>query len=204
MNFESLLTEISALEKVAEGWRGIVFSGFYNGNKIAIKKAREPKFEHCIKTEIEIIKNLTGFPSIPKLYFTGDGFFAVEFIEGCKLDKHIRYLKEHGKKEDIVKIIVKMADTLFFFDKKGFCKKELKRCTNNIIVDRNSDIYFIDFEKSRFGVYNKNIPQFLQFLKYIGIFDIEKTLKLGKFYNETSDITKIKRHITESIYNMPV
>lgn len=200
MNFEAFSQKVTELTELASGWRGIVYTALYNGKKIAIKIPNRDEVMHTTESEVENIGYIKDADFIPKLITKGEDFFAYSFIEGKHLDKVIRELKKSGDVETYKKILTQMLNQLYYLDTIGFFKKELIRCTKNFIVNDDYHVFMIDFERSKCDVYNKNIPQFLQFLKGKHVFDFETTIELGKLYGENREM--VLERIKEGIMGL--
>ena len=82
MRFEELKPKIQGLTYLDEGWRGIVYRGFFEGKEVAIKVAKAQEKEYAIRKEARILERLKDYPYFPKLILSGEDFIMYEFIEG--------------------------------------------------------------------------------------------------------------------------
>jgi putative serine/threonine protein kinase len=191
MKFKDIKQEIEKLEKIGEGWRGNIFKGEYKGKKIAFKVPSEPIHKHSILKEGEILKIVNKAGIGGKLLLKGEDFIAYEFIEGKELRHVIN--KENAKK--IFSQILEQARKL---DKLQITKEEMHRPHANILVNKNLEVFLIDFERAKKSKKPKNITQFVQFLitggtEFLGNFDKKEAINLMRNYkNNQSDENFLK------------
>ncbi len=184
MNFNKFKKELTDVCELANGWRGIVYTAKYNNQKIAIKLPKTDEVVHTTEVEIENLKKLQHFDFVPKLVSCGNDYFAYKFIEGNHLST---FLKKNKDIEIYKKVLLQILTDLYELDKFGMFKKELIRCTKNFIVNKDFEVFMIDFERSKCDVFNKNIPQFLQFLKNMNIFSLQEVIELGLKYPQNTE-----------------
>jgi predicted Ser/Thr protein kinase len=58
MRFEELKPKIQGLTYLDEGWRGVVYRGFFEGKEVAIKVAKAQEKEYAIRKEARILERL--------------------------------------------------------------------------------------------------------------------------------------------------
>lgn len=182
MNYKEFSKFITDTQPLASGCRGVVHTAMYEGKKIAIKMPSRDEVVHTTEIEKDNLSLLQHFDFVPKLVSFGDDYFAYEFIDGMHLSQALKEMSENDDIKNYKKILLQMLSDLFELDKFGMFKKELIRCTKNFIVTPNFDVVMIDFERSKPDTFNKNIPQFLQFLKTRNIFTLEEVIALGSKY----------------------
>jgi len=189
MNFKKFSNNIINITLLANGWRGNIYTAIYNGEKIVIKVPKREEVDHTTAIEVENLNLLQDFSFVPKLVIYGDDFFAYSFIEGIHLSDALNKLEQEKNILPYKKILLSILGNLYKLDTVGLFKKELIRCTKNFIVSIDySIVTMIDFERSRTNIFNKNIPQFLQFLKSKKIFTLEETIELGEKYGKDRKI----------------
>ncbi len=185
VHFENIKKDIKNLKIFSKGWRGLIFTGFYNNEKVAIKVANRKEVIENIKIEIDNIMLLRSknFYNIPEIIEYGEDFFIYKFIDAFTLKEVFTSIDLEQKKN----ILIKILNVLYQWDKIGFFKNELKKLTTNILISNKLDVYFIDFEKSRQNKFYKNIPQYIQFLKNLNILSMDEVLYFGKNYKSNPD-----------------
>ncbi|RUM28141.1 MAG: hypothetical protein DSY32_04745, partial [Aquifex sp.] len=87
MKFSEFIREVRDIKEIAEGWRGKVYVGYWNGKKVAVKVAKAPDKVKAIQKEAEILERLKGIEGFPQVLFKGEDFFVYEFIEGKPFGK---------------------------------------------------------------------------------------------------------------------
>ena len=183
MKFEDIKKEIKNLEKIAEGWRGEIFKGEYKGKVLAFKLPSEPIHIHSILKEGEILKKVNKAGMGGKLILQGKDFIAYEFIEGKELKKVLN--KENARK--IFKQLLEQARKL---DELFITKEEMHKPHSNVLVDKNLNVYMIDFERAKMSKNPKNVTQLIQYFltqgsQYLPDLDKEKIIKAMKKYKKS-------------------
>ncbi len=188
LSFKQLKNRIKDLKKIGEGWRGIVYSGYLNGEKLAFKVPAEPLHTSAILKEGDILEIVNKRGIGGKLVLKGEDFIAYKFIEG----KHFKDVinKENAKK--IFSQIIKQAREL---DKLGISKDEMHRPHKNVLIDEHLNVYLIDFERAKKTKNLQNVTQFIQYLisggsNYYPIQSRDKLIQLAKDYKK--DLTEEK------------
>jgi len=87
VRFREFRKELRNLRKFAEGWRGVIYTGEWRGEKVAVKVAKRPEVAEALRKEGEILEKLRGIEGFPQLLLRGEDFVAYRFIEGTPLGK---------------------------------------------------------------------------------------------------------------------
>ncbi len=166
--------KIKNLERFAKGWRGIVYTGFYKGKKVAVKEGR------TVKNEWKWLKKLNRYGIGPKI-IGFDGRLVYEFVEG---ERFVDFIKKNNRNKinKIIKVILRKMRKM---DKLKINKEEMHNPVKHIFVGKK--IKMIDFERCRESEKPKNVTQFCQFLmrKRLVSKRVIKVLKeYKKDYNE--------------------
>ncbi|MBI2652853.1 methyltransferase [Candidatus Woesearchaeota archaeon] len=192
---------IKDVKYLANGHRGLLFTGICKNKKVAIKtKNPQSKAVNRIENEAKWLKKLNKYNLGPRLLFADNGYFAYKFIEGYFI---IDYIKKSNKKY-IKKIIKKIFNQLFILDKLKIDKEEMHHPLKHILISK-ANPYLIDFERAHYTEKTKNVTQFCQFLisgyankilhnKKIN-FDKGKIIKLAKIYKSNKNRMNLKRII---------
>lgn len=152
------IREISFL---ARGQRGLVYSGNFGSKKVAIKTTRpDSRALSRIENEAYWLKTLNTKKIGPKLFFSGENFLVMGFVEGKRI---LDWIRQHQKPE-IVKTIREIFRQCFAMDKLGVNKKEMHRPVKHIIVGKKNTPIMIDFERCKRSLDVGNVTQFLEFL----------------------------------------
>jgi len=182
MKFSQIKPYIENLQKIGEGWRGVVYRGIYRGEDLAFKVASQELSIPNIQKEGKILKIVNTEGIGGQLVLQGDDFIAYRFIEGKPLKEIIN--AENAK--ILISQLLKQARKL---DILGINKEEFHRPYTNVLVDKNLKIYLIDFERAKMGKNIQNVNQLLQFImgegsKYLKPFDKKELIKLAKAYKK--------------------
>jgi predicted Ser/Thr protein kinase len=151
------ILHIEDVKYLAEGKRGIVYTGIYKKQKVAIKtKKPESLAKNRLKNEAKFLKILNKHKIGPKLLKSGKDYIIYKFIEGILLPEFLGKEENKKKKKETIIKILKQARTL---DKLKINKLEFTRPTKHIFI-KNSRITIIDFERSYYTDKPKNVTQF--------------------------------------------
>ena len=154
--------EFHDVKEIGHGGMGVVYEGFYGTMKVAIKEIR-----HDYLSEVELIKRFQleaavleklDHPSIVKIvkpshcdttkYYpafecNGNLYIAMEFVEGCTLDKYVRNNGGPLQEDYAVELMCKILDAMEYVRERGLVHRDIK--PSNIIVKPNKEICVIDF-----------------------------------------------------------
>ena len=182
LNFNDIKDQIKDLKKIGEGWRGIVYSGYLDGEKIAFKVPSHPIHKSAIQKEGEILKLVNEKGIGGKLLLQGEDFIGYRFIEG----KHFKDVISRKNARELFKKILLQAREL---DKLGINKDEMHRPHKNILVDDALNVYLIDFERAKRTENLQNVTQFVQYIlsggsNYFDVKDKKELIELAKMYKK--------------------
>jgi len=152
---------ISNLKYLTSGKHSKVLSGKYENGNIRNNIIIKIGLEQYIFKEIHYLKKLQKYDFVPKIYFLNKNYLIMEKIEGILIDNYI----ELKSKKEILIILQKILDICFKLDKLGIQKFELTNPYKHIIITKNNEVKFIDFERSIVSLSPKNITQILQYFK---------------------------------------
>jgi HemK-related putative methylase len=156
------MQDIHNVKKLARGKRGLVFTGMYKGEKVAIK-SKHPKSEalDAIMNEYNVLDYFRneGLECIPHVVLTGHNYFVYEYIDGELLPD---YITKHGKKV-ILYVLQKILGYMRDLDVLGYTKEEMHRPHKHVLI-KDDEIKIIDYERCRKTLKPKNVTQFCQFL----------------------------------------
>ncbi len=166
---------------VYSGKRGIVYRFF----SFAIKVERKGSMAvNRIKNEAKWLRVLNKIGIGPKIYFSGNQFIVMKFINGKPI---LEYLKTASELDRViaVKEVLRQCRTL---DKLNVDKLEMHRPLKHIIINKKK-IVMIDFEKCKYSRSPKNVTQFMQFLSRLG-FVTNKTKSVYRLRNYKDDYSE--------------
>ena len=143
---------IRNIEFFAKGKRGQVFTGNYNGKKVAVKLNKNKNNEK--EWMILLNKHKIG----PKFIFSGKDYIVYEFADGKRI---LDYISENDKKESI-RVLKEVFRQCRILDKLKIDKKEMHNPWKHILIGKK--ITMIDFERCHYVNKGKNVTQFGQFL----------------------------------------
>jgi len=176
LRFEEFKKEVEDLEKIAEGWRGVVYRGRWKGKDIAIKVAKSSDVIKAIQKEAEILEKLKGIENFPQIILSGEDFFAYHFIEG------VPFRKAGLNPEEEKEVLKKLLEIAYLLDTLGIKRDEFANVGKNVLIDKNREVYVLDFERGSFAKRPSNLTQFMQLLVRKGYLDREEAIRLGKKY----------------------
>ncbi|MCF7799069.1 hypothetical protein K9M74_04135 [Candidatus Woesearchaeota archaeon] len=186
--------DVTELQVLAQGKRGIVFKGVYKGQDVAVKIPR-PSSEapNTMGLEATYLKKVNKLRLGPKLFVADNDYVVMEFIHGKRIGDFLADISTSP--ETILIVLNKILTQLFTLDKAGINKYELTNPYKHIIVQNNNEPVLIDFERARHAAKPKNINQFVQYLQstiirqlLTGIIDYERLALHLKRYQETQEL----------------
>jgi serine/threonine protein kinase len=144
------------LRALHQGGQGVVYEALQESTKrtVAIKvltggtyaaEAAKRRFQR----EVEIVAQLRH-PNIVSIFDSGhtpDGlpYFVMEFVDGLRLDQHVREKKL--SLEEVLRLYLPILDAIDFAHEKGVIHRDLK--PSNILVDREGRPKVVDFGLAR-------------------------------------------------------
>lgn len=176
MKFEEFRRELKNLEKFAQGWRGVIYTGEWQGRRVSVKVAKSKDVLKAINKEAQILEKLKGIPGFPQILTKGEDFFVYEFIEGRPLGK-VDLTPEQEKK--VLRTLLTFA---YMLDNLGINRDEFARVYKNALLDNEGKVYLLDFERGKFSKRPSNVPQFLQLLYRKGYLNRDEAVELGRRY----------------------
>lgn len=166
------------VKKFDRGRRGLIYTGTYKGEKIAIKFQRpDSNAEESINNEYTVLDYFRneGFSFIPEVLFTGPNYFAYSFIEGTRVHDFLRKATKKG----IITVLHTVLDYMFAMDKIKYNKLEMNHPHKHILINEKTlNVKLIDFERCKEVEKPKNVTQFCTFLTSTEITEIFKTKKI--------------------------
>ena len=154
-------SELTQLEFLARGKRGVVHQAQWEGKKVAVKTQNQKSAaQNRILNEANFLKVLNGYGIGPKLLYSDEECLILEFIEGERI---LEYFQNHTKKE-ILFIIQKIMKQTKKLDALGINKLELTNPYKDLLV-RDGEPVLLDFERCKKTIRPKNARQFEQFLQ---------------------------------------
>jgi release factor glutamine methyltransferase len=150
---------VQNIKKLAKGHRGIIYTGVWQGKKIAAKsKLPGSMAMGNIEREAGWLRTLNRFGIGPKLLYSEHGYFVYKFVEGKFINDFIE--KEKGKTK-IRSVIKKVFEQCFVMDEHNVNKEEMHHPYKHIIVN-GAKVTLIDFERANHTDKPHNITQFCQ------------------------------------------
>lgn len=197
--------KVTFVSYYAKGKRGIVFQGLLKGKRVAIKITHPASTAvNRIEHEITTLKRLEKEKIAPKVLFTGDDFFVMEFIEGKKI---VDFLQAAAKNEICV-VLEKLLLMMYRLDQLQITKEEMTRPLKHILVQEDGTVRLLDFERAHISLQPQNVTQFCQFLTTRKMTDMlilkqlhlprEDVVKLTQMYKKDKD----KRHLDKIIHKL--
>ncbi len=181
MKFSEFKREVRNLRKLAEGWRGVVYTGEWKGRKVSVKVAKNEQVVKAIQREADILERLKGMREFPQILFRGEDFFVYEFIEGKPLGK-LRLSPEEERR-----VLKKLLELAYRLDSMGISRDEFANLYKNVLLDERGNVYVLDFERGKLRKRPSNLTQFLQLLRRRGYITRDEAVELGRRYMRDRD-----------------
>jgi len=166
---------VKDIQYLAQGKRGIVYTGKYRKKKIAIK-TKKPESEAIgrIKNEVKFLKILNKHKIGPKLLMHNNNWLAYNFISGV----FIKDWLPKAKKTEIKRVLKSVFKKCFKMDQLKINKEEMHHPLKHVIIGKS--IKMIDFERARYTKDPKNVSQFCQFVMSLKFVLAKKGIKVKK------------------------
>ncbi len=181
MKFEKFKDRLKDIEKLNEGWRGVIYTAFFDNQKVSVKVAKDADKLDALKKEINILLKLKGREGFPQIIFFGEDFFVYQFIEGFPF----RTIgKDRNRKTEALRKVLTLAYKL---DTLGIDHGELTRIDKNVIVNEQGEVFLLDFDRGTDKGKKRNVPQLIQVLRREGLLSHEEAVHFGKEYRKNSE-----------------
>ncbi len=181
MKFSEFKREVRNLRELAEGWRGVVYTGEWKGRKVSVKVAKNEQVVKAIQREADILERLKGMREFPQILFRGEDFFVYEFIEGKPLGK-LRLSPEEERR-----VLKRLLELAYRLDSMGISRDEFANLYKNVLLDERGNVYVLDFERGKLSKRPSNLTQFLQLLRRRGYITRDEAVELGRRYMRDRD-----------------
>lgn len=149
---------ICGIKFFARGHRGLVFTGKYWKERVAIKiKRPESAARDTIIREAKMLQYVNKHGIGPKYLFHSPHYLVYEFAEG-------KYLKDVLLAKNIKAICKRILEQCFQLDLLHVSKEEMTRPYKHAIIEGRK-VTLIDFERARkVEAVHKNVTQFCEFV----------------------------------------
>ncbi len=199
--------ESKGVEDIAyftHGKRGNILTGMIDKNKfvkthietkrekikVGIKiKREESKAENRISNETTWLEKLNKQHIGPQLLFSGDSYFAYQFVDG----RFILDWVQDATKGDIKGVLRDLLQQCHTMDKMGVNKEEMHHPMKHIVINSWNQPVLLDFERCYTTEKPHNVTQFVEFIcrlqkelvKKGFSYSVEGLRELAKEYKET-------------------
>lgn len=158
---KQLRQKLNNIKYFSKGKRSLVYTAIYKNKKVAIK-IKHPKStaKGRILHESKILKRTNKYKIGPRIIKASKDYILYEFVDGPFFIDWIKNQEEKEVKKAIKEILIKCRK----LDKLNINKKEFNHPIKHIIMSREKEPIFIDFERCYPSKRPKNLTQFCQFL----------------------------------------
>ena len=153
---------IKDIKYFACGRRGYIYTGKYKRKLIGIKTINPKSKADNIVYEFRMLQKLNRYGIGPKALFSGDDYFVYEFFVGS----HIGDVWDDLKAIDKKKIFKKALGQIRQLDLLHLNKAEMSNPYKHILVNKESEICLIDFERCKPMEKPKNLTQFVSYVTH--------------------------------------
>jgi len=173
-NILTKLEKVSNLRLHAKGKRGLIYSGLYKTEKVAVK-IKEPKSKAVgrIRNEANYLKIVNKKGIGARLFTFTNDYIIMEFVDGMPI---LDFFDKNSERA-ILSVIKQIFEQLFVLDKLGINKEEMHRPIKHIIITKNNKVVLIDAQNSK----NSGISKTTK----VVLIDFERAKKSNKTHNVT-------------------
>lgn len=112
-----------------------------NGNRVAVKQARDPAKNNLIRNEMQILSRLCH-PNIIQLSGMGNDYFVMELLNGAPFDRFSLHLEDFA-----LAVMYEAAEGMRCVHQQGCVHRDIK--TDHIYISRRGGVKIIDFGLAR-------------------------------------------------------
>lgn len=156
----------------AKGKRGYVFTGKYEGKKVAIKIKHPSSAVETLVHEANMVQLVNKYGIGPKYLVHSKNYLVYEFVEG-------KYLRDVSKSVKLV--CKKVFEQCYQLDLLHVNKEEMSNPYKHVIVN-GKKVVLIDFERARMAEDVHNVTQFCDYVMH-HVSKGKKWIKLARNYS---------------------
>lgn len=184
-------------KRLTRGHRGLIFTGMLGKKKIAVKmQIKGTGAKGTVNREAKVLRLLNRHKIGPHILFSGNDFFAYEFVEGIFIPEFL----EKASAKSIRIVLKRVFEQCYALDRLKLRKEEMQNPYKHIIVTKGNMPVLLDFERARKTIKPHNVTQFCQYVTSGTVQHLVKgKMKINK--EKIRDMAKAYRY-TPSISNL--
>lgn len=169
---------------LGKGHVGVVVAAHTGTGRVALKIRRMDADRPGMRHEREMLRRANAMGVGPRLIDATENFLLMEFIEGRLLPEWMEELTGRGTRARIHRVLRALLEQCWILDEAGLDHGELSRAPKHIIVDRDDNLWIVDFETASIARRVSNVTSICQYL-FVGS-RVAKTIKrkFGKINRE--------------------
>ncbi len=145
----------------AQGKRGMVYTGKYQGKRVAVKIHHPSSLaKSALAREAKMLPRVNKLGIGPDFLLRGKGYIVYVFVEG----EQLRYVLPRLKKKQLIKIITDIFHQLYLLDNACIAKEEMNNPYKHIIITKSHKPVLLDFERAHRSKKRHNVTQFCSYL----------------------------------------
>ncbi len=155
---------------LAKGKRSNVYLADWKGREVVVKE-KSPDSDAIMRMENEAywLKQLNKVGIGPRLYFSGEDFVVMDYIDGERI---LDWAKKHANK-DIKLVLIEVLRQCRQLDGIQVSKEEMHHPLKHVLVSKGK-VVMIDFERCHRVKSPQNVTQFAQFIVSRGLMPVLK------------------------------
>lgn len=139
--------KLGTLNVLGKGYVGIVVLAKNNNKKVAVKIRRVDSSRKEMKSEARLLKIANNAGVGPVLIESSKNFLVMEYLEGVRIGKWIKELKQKRNSSRLKSTIRKVLEDCYNLDRVGLDHGELSNISKHVIVG-NEKITVVDLESA--------------------------------------------------------
>jgi putative serine/threonine protein kinase len=155
-----LVYEIPVLGK---GCVGIVLIAYRQGEKLVLKVRRTDANRSSLAWEGDCLKRANEVGVGPRFYGVTKNFLLMEYIEGTIFPEWLRNLRGKGRRERLLKVLLRALEDCFRLDNARIFHGELSSASKHILVTPQDIPRIIDFEGASLSRRASNVTALAQY-----------------------------------------
>ena len=157
---------------LGKGFVGIVVIAHLNGQRVAVKIRRVDADRADLLHEAAMIAKANSVKVAPKLVASSKNFLLMQFIDGDLLPN---WLKTNQEKTAVRQVLRQVLEQCYRLDEAGLDHGELSKAPKHLLVDKEENVFMVDFETASIERHVSNVTAVCQYL-FVGNSSASKIL----------------------------
>jgi putative serine/threonine protein kinase len=146
---------------LGKGFVGIVVISHLNGQRVAVKIRRVDADRVDLLHEAAMLKKANSVSVGPNLIGASKNFLVMQLIEGELLPN---WLEKTSDKSTVKRVLGRILEQCWRLDEAGLDHGELSKAPKHLLVDKEENVFMVDFETASIERHVSNVTAVCQYL----------------------------------------